>query len=244
MARIVLFQHHPGTTLLHRLDPRIKLLLLLSITSVAAAAGGLGLIVAAGAVAGGLVVMCIPLLDLLRGLRGLLLMCLLIVLARTLSADVRLLGLRDGGLLSARLILMALLGSVYVAATPLSHTKAAVTWFLSPIPLLPAARIGIMMGLALASISLFLDQYAETTAAVEARCIGYSRNPLRRALFTLRPFLGKAFRRADEMALAMEARCFTDKATITLYPLKAQDWIALSVAAVVAVLSVVGRLRG
>lgn len=125
---------------------------------------------------------------------------------------------------------MAMLGCLFVATTRVSHVKAAVIAVLRPLPFLPAARVGTMIGLVLRSIPLILDEAAEIQAALLAR--GIERRPLPvRFLALARPLARNTFRRGDELALAMASRLYNEEAAPRLRPLHVGEIGAIAAAA-------------
>jgi len=122
-------------------------------------------------------------------------------------------GLVQGSLFAWRLMLMVLLGSILTATTSPSGVKAAVTWFLKPFPLVPAARIGTMLSLLLRFIPLIFQQAGQTLEAQRARAVERRKNPFYRLRCFGLPFLRRTLLTADRMTEAMEARCYSDRRT-------------------------------
>ena len=122
-------------------------------------------------------------------------------------------GLVQGTLFAWRLMLMVLLGSILTATTSPSGVKAAVTWFLKPFPLVPAARVGTMLSLLLRFIPLIFQQAGQTLEAQRARAVDRRKNPIYRLRCFGLPFLRRTLLTADRMTEAMEARCYSDRRT-------------------------------
>ena len=158
-------------------------------------------------------------------------------------------GLRQAGFLSARLLILILIGSVLTLTTAPVALTDALAWLGRPLRRLrvPSDELALMVTIALRFIPTLLMELDTIMRAQRARGADFSRGgPLRRArslVPVLVPLFVVSFRRADELALAMEARCYTPGAARTrLHPLRARpgDFVLLAVtAAVIVVASVV-----
>ncbi len=122
-------------------------------------------------------------------------------------------GILSGAEVALRLLFVFFLGAILVATTPSAEVKAGVEWFLRPIPGVPAARIGTMLGLMVRLVPLVFAEIEASREAQEARAVALRRNPLRRILCLALPALRRIVLRADRLALAMEARCYRDERT-------------------------------
>jgi energy-coupling factor transport system permease protein len=99
---------------------------------------------------------------------------------------------------------------------------------------LPIGEVSLMMMMAMRFIPLLIDEAEKISKAQKARCADLeSRNPITRVknlVPMLIPLFSGSLRRAEEMAIAMEARCFIPGAPRTrLYELKFKriDFVAL-----------------
>ncbi len=135
-------------------------------------------------------------------------------------------GLAAAGLVCWRLAFVMLLGLVFLATTRPVEIKSAVQWFLKPVPLIPEKKVAAMMGLILRFIPVILDQARETAAAQKARGIENRKNPVYRLIKLGFPLMHRTFECADNLALAMEARCFTENRTDPHLSARWQDWLA------------------
>lgn len=240
MAELTVFSFQPGTSLLHRLDVRFKLgfLILISLTSLSGGFAGLGILTC---VLTTLILHSrLPLKSALKELRFFLVWLLLILGARMLSVPgaplieihsyaITLPGLLSGALICWRLAIIALIGFLFVFSTPASEIKAAVQWFLKPFRFIPGKRIATMMGLIARFVPVILNQAKETVEAQRARCVESRRNPLGRLIRLGIPLIRRTFARADQMAVAMEARCYDENRTDPALSAKPADWLALGV---------------
>jgi energy-coupling factor transporter transmembrane protein EcfT len=240
VAELTVFSFRPGTSLLHRLDARFKIvfLILISLTSLSGGFAGLGMLTC-------LLTTLIfhsrlPLKSGIKELRLFLLLLLLIMGTRMLTTPGEALieihsyaftrqGLISGALICWRLAIIALMGFLFVFATSPAEIKAAVQWFLKPFGFIPGKRIATMMGLIARFVPVILNQAKETVEAQRARCVENRRNPLQRLIRLGIPLIRRTFVQADKMAMAMEARCYVENRTDPGLTAKGADWLALGV---------------
>jgi energy-coupling factor transporter transmembrane protein EcfT len=243
MAHLTAFHYRPGDTLAHHLDVRIKfiVLILISLTVLKAPMAFLGLITIGQMML--IVRLRLPLKVTLAELRFLLFLLAAVFVARALSTPgtpfvalkwltISKEGLSEAALIVWRMLLIVLLGLPFVVTTRPADIKAAVEWFLKPVPFLPAARIGTMIGLLLRFVPTIFAQAGETMAAQRARAVENRKNPIYRLTKFVIPFVRRTFESADRLALAMEARGYTENRTEPQFSVRIQDWIALVVAMV------------
>jgi energy-coupling factor transport system permease protein len=248
MLETAFFRYRPGRSLVHRLDPRLKIALAALATAAAASAGPVGLTVltallcALFAAAG-----FAPALG--RGstpgvLRALLPLSLMIVLGRGFGDTegprwlaFSLPGLLSGLLYAWRLAVMALSGSLLVASTTSGALRAALAWILSPLPRRVGARTATMAGIMMASLPLLAREISEVKLARAARLADRARPLSRRMVSMARPFVYKTLLRADTLSAAMEARCYSYAAcAVTAAPLTTPDagqWAAFFACALI-----------
>jgi len=219
-----LFEFRIGKSIAHRLDPRCKFFLLCMISA--------GLVSASWAACISLLLLTLcllksmgmGLLDLARQLRYFILFLLLIIGVRGLAEPgpvlfslfaypVSTFGLTQGCLVAIRFFIIMILGLVFCVSTRPSELKAAAQWFLTPIPGIPEQRVGVMISLSLRFLPMIFRQVRESRQAIHARCGTRQKNPVKRMSTLSLSLLGKTFRSADIMAVAMEARCYTDSRT-------------------------------
>jgi energy-coupling factor transporter transmembrane protein EcfT len=213
-----------GGGIVYRLDTRVKLfcLALLSVSGLSAGPPGLAILslvaVWAASAAGR------DLLSALRDARPFFLLLIAVLLARGLSTPgpaalsafgltLTRPGLIDGALVCWRLLLTVVLGLTVMATTRAAEIRAAVVWFLRPVPWIPAARVATMIGLLVRFLPEVLRTARETAAAQRARGIENRKNPVYRLTRLAAPLMRKTFLRADRLALAMTARCYTEDRT-------------------------------
>ena len=143
--------------------------------------------------------------------------------------------LLSGWLFAGRLILMLMIGIVMTGTTSLSTLKNAIEWYLRPIPFVPEVRIAMMINLTFVLIPVIFDNYIEMMNAQKSRGIELSKNPILRVKFIALPLLEQTLRRADEIACAMESRCYTYIRTKPTFKTNHLDWLILTMCIVVFV---------
>jgi energy-coupling factor transporter transmembrane protein EcfT len=182
----------------------------------------------------------LPLASGFKELRYFLILLLLIFVTRVLSTDgtplinlkyftISMQGITRGILVSWRLILIVILGFAFISTTSPSAIKAAVQWFLKPVPFIPEKKVAVMMGLILRFVPVILDQARETAEAQKARAVENRKNPVYRLIKLGFPLIRRTFERADDLVLAMEARAFREQRTDPELNADKRDWICLMV---------------
>ncbi len=223
---ITLGQYLPRESPIHRLDPRTKILLtLLYIVALFMADNGYPYVLL-----GFFTLLCYPLARLPLRIIGRSLRPLLFILALTVGLNMIMTsgevlyrlgplsltreGLRLGVLMGVRLGLLIVTTSLLTLTTsPISLTDG-MERLLRPFRRLglPAHELAMMMTIALRFIPTLLEEAEKIMKAQTARGARFtSGNFLVRArnlVPLLVPLFVGAFRRADELALAMEARCY------------------------------------
>lgn len=244
MAELTTFCFQPGTSLIHKLDVRFKLLFLILTSLAGLGSGFTGLALLTALVTALIVHSRLPLKSGVRELRLFLILLLLILIARMFTTPGTALieiksivatrsGLISGVLICWRLIVIALLGFLFIFTTPPSEIKAAVEWFLNPVAFVPGKRIAVMMGLTARFIPVILSQARETAEAQRARCVESRKNPLYRLMRLGVPLIRRTFEQADRLILAMQARCYSENRTDPVLSATRADWIALSVIVII-----------
>ena len=229
------FSFRAGKSIFHGLDARVKLVcvFLLSLVSVRTDFSALAIF--------SLVVIFsflntkMPFKLVRKELRGFLFLLFFVFLARSIFApgtpvfnagffSVTREGLMDGALVCWRLLLIVLLGLLFISTTRPSEIRAAVVWFLHPVPFIPAKRVGTMVSLIVRFIPVIFNQAKETIDAQRARGIENRKNPVYRLTRLAVPLVRRTFENADKLALAMTARCFTENRTGYTLSSRKSDW--------------------
>lgn len=259
--RATVTQYVPGRSPLHRLDPRIKVVAVTALAvslfvrdSYAALAVFAAMAVVAVLISG------VPVRWFWRGLKPLLWLVGLTFVVQILFAPGEAFfsfgpihltweGIERATFLSVRLVVLVVTGAVLTLTTPPVALTDALAWLTRPLRRLrvPTEELALMVTIALRFIPTLLMELDTIMRAQRARGADFAHGGLMtraRALVpVLIPLFVVSFQRADDLALAMEARCYRPGLTRTrLHPLAAgmRDWLALAlVAAIVAVAMVI-----
>lgn len=220
-------QFFPGDSFLYKLDPRTKLLLtiaLIVIVFVAKGFVGLGLLfllVLGCTLSTGVgmkyVVLALKPLLVIIGITFILNLFLMKdgeVLVKFYFIQITTGGLKTALFMALRLILLIQCTQILTLTTsPLALTDALET-LMRPLAKLhfPAHEISMMMSIALRFIPTLMEETTKIRRAQMARGADFESGGLltriKAMLPLLVPLFVSAFRRADELALAMEARCY------------------------------------
>lgn len=220
-------QYFPGDSVVHRIDPRIKVLLTIAYISIVFFCGSFtGFLVLALFVVMVAAISKIRPAYLLRTLKPILMIVVLTFILNiffnkgttalfswwviTITAE----GLYAATFLSVRLILWVVGASLMTLTTsPLALTDA-VERLLKPLSYIriPVHELAMMMSIALRFIPTLMEETDKIMKAQMARGADFeSGNLLNRAkamVPLLVPLFVSAFRRADDLAMAMESRCY------------------------------------
>jgi energy-coupling factor transport system permease protein len=226
LTDIMLGQYFPGNSFVHRLDPRSKILLtLVFVSSIFMATSYLGYVLLGLFLCLITLVAGIPVLIVLRSIKPLWIILLLtagihlfmtpgtpLVAMGPLSVTEE--GLRQGVQMSARLIFLIIMSSLLTFTTSPIALTDAIERLLSPLKAfnLPVHELAMMMTIALRFVPTLLEETDRIMKAQMARGADFSSgNLLKRGqnmVPLLVPLFISAFRRADDLATAMEARCY------------------------------------
>ena len=261
---ITLGQFFPGNTIVHRLDPRTKLLcVILYIVALFNAKSVLTYALVAAALTVCILTSKVHYRALTRGLKPVYIIVAFTAIMNlfftggTPVADVWLLrhitfeGIRSAIAMVLRII-MLIMGTFLLTYTtsPISLTDG-LERLLSPLKKLklPIHELAMMMSIALRFIPTLIEETDKIMSAQKARGADFeSGNLFQRAkalIPILVPLFISAFRRADELATAMECRCYhggEGRTKLHVLQYERRDWLALTCGVVVAAgIIVLGR---
>ena len=223
---ITLGQYYPGESWVHKLDPRIKILGTFGfIISLFIVKDFIGFAVVVIALAITIKISKVPLNFILKGLKPVFIIIIFTFILNmfmvrgetlitigflTISKE----GLRTAIFMAFRLVLLIIGSSILTLTTkPISLTDGIET-LLNPLKKIgiPSHELAMMMTIALRFIPTLLDETDKIMKAQMARGADFeSGNILRRAkslIPLLVPLFISAFRIAQDLAMAMEARCY------------------------------------
>jgi len=226
LSDITLGQYYPGASLLHRMDARVKIVLLIFFLvaifvfdSVAAYTVFCALTLFL------MLTSKVPMRMMLRSLKPLWWIILFTFaihifttpgeeLAHVWVFSITWEGVRHGFFICLRLVLLILLSSLLTFTTsPLSLTDAMEA-LLSPFRRfgLPAHELAMMMTIALRFVPTLIEETDRIIKAQKSRGADFESGNILSRLKAMIPILVplflSAFRRADDLAMAMEARCY------------------------------------
>lgn len=223
---ITLGQYYAGESFIHKLDPRVKIIAtLLFIIELFIVNHFIGFAVCAAALGIVIKVSKVPLSFILRGLKPILLIIIFTFCLNIFMIDGRVIfqlgflkvtveGLLTAVFMGIRLILLIIGSSLLTLTTkPISLTDG-IERLLGPLAYIgvPTHEIAMMMSIALRFIPTLLEETDKIMKAQQARGADFeSGNIIERAkalIPILVPLFVSAFRIAQDLAMAMEARCY------------------------------------
>ena len=244
---ITLGQYFPGDTIVHRLDPRTKILVvIIFIVALFLAVDWISYAVMFLITAMCIKLSSIRLKSLMKGLKPLVFIILLTGILNlfytkegTVLLDWWIFTVTTGGIKRAFLmvvrIMLLVCGTLLLTYTtsPLALTDG-LEMLLNPLKKIkvPVHEMSMMMSMALRFIPTLIEETDKIMSAQKARGADFSTGKLTERAKALLPLLVplfvSSFRRADELAVAMECRCYhggegrTRMKTLKMAP---RDWL-------------------
>ena len=256
LNNIMIGQYFPGDSFLHRMDARVKILLLLILLiEVFVFTSAPVYLLMTGITFLLIMTSKVPLRMVLRSLKPLWWIILFTFVLHLFSHPGREIyriwqfvitqeGVEQGALISVRLMLLIVLSTLLTFTTsPLKLTDALES-LLSPFKRLglPAHELAMMMTIALRFIPTLISETDKIMKAQQSRgadfVTGSILSRLKNMVPILVPLFLSAFRRADDLALAMEARCYRGgegRTRMKEMKLGRLDYVAIGVFAVLSV---------
>jgi energy-coupling factor transport system permease protein len=247
-------QYVPGDSPVHRLEPRVKIVVTLVfsvglfLVSNWAGLGLLAIVMVAAVVVSGVRWRLVA--------RGLLPIAFILAFTVIINALVRapapntlmrlgplavsIPGLERGLFFALRIVILVLGTSLITLTTSPVALTDAIARLLAPLERLgfPATDVAMMLSVALRFIPSTAEEAETIVVAQAARGARFGEGgPVRRArayVPVLVPLFVALFRRANELALAMDARCYRGTGRTRLHEssLRAADWLTLGVGVV------------
>ena len=258
---ITLGQYFPGNTVAHKLDPRTKILLVvLYIVALFSAKGVVTYAIIAACLAACVRVSNVGIKQLVRGLKPVLFIILFTgILNLFFTPGERYLvewgilrisdtGLRNAVFMVLRIMLL-IMGTFLMTYTtsPISLTDG-LERLLNGLKKLrvPVHELAMMMSIALRFIPTLIEETDKIMSAQKARGADFeSGNLIQKAkalIPILVPLFISAFRRADELATAMECRCYhggEGRTKLHVLKYERRDYVALTIGAVILIAVIV-----
>ena len=247
---ITLGQYYASDSPIHRLDPRVKIIAtLLFIIELFIVDNFIGFGICAAVLAAVIIVSRVPLSFIMRGLKP-----ILFILFFTFALNIFMVkgeviwewkflhitreGIQIAVFMAIRLVLLIIGSSMLTLTTkPLSLTDG-IERLLSPLARFkfPSHEIAMMMTIALRFIPTLLEETDKIMKAQQARGADFESGNLVHRVKSLVPIIVPLFvsavRRADDLAMAMEARCYhggDGRTRMKPLKMKGRDWAALAV---------------
>lgn len=224
---ITLGQYYPARSVIHQLDPRVKLVTtILYIISLFVARGILGYAAATIFLAAVIKLSKVPFKYITKGLKAIVMILMITVVFNLflVKGDVVLWqfgflritdkGLRTALFMAIRLIYLIVGSSIMTLTTTPNDLTDGLEKLLGPLKKIhvPVHEIAMIMSIALRFIPILLEETDKIMKAQIARGADFeSGNLIQKAkamVPLLVPLFISAFRRANDLAMAMEARCY------------------------------------
>ena len=219
-------QHYPVDSPIHNLDPRLKIIMtfifIISLFLIESFTGFIFVIIFLTVI---ITISKVPVKFVIKGLRPILFIILITFIINLLMTPGRVIytigvikiteeGLRQAGFMAVRLTFLIMGTSMLTLTTSPIILTDGIESLLKPFKRfgLPAHELAMMMTIALRFIPTLMEETEKIMKAQKSRGADFeSGNIMSRAknlVPLLVPLFISAFRRADELAMAMEARCY------------------------------------
>lgn len=247
---ITIGQYYPAQSVIHRLDPRVKFIgTFLFLISLFVADSFWGYVLATCFLAGMIMLSRVPVKFMLKGLKSLFVILMITVLFNLFLLpgevvwklgflQITVEGIQQAVKIGVRLIYLVLGSSVMTLTTTPNQLTDGLEKILKPLNKIrvPVHEISMMMSIALRFIPILMEETDKIMKAQIARGADFESGNMIQRVKSLIPLLVplfiSAFRRADDLAMAMEARCYHGGEHRTqMKPLiyKKRDYIAYGV---------------
>ncbi len=226
LTDITLGQYYPGNSFLHRMDPRAKILCtMIFIVAIFLAKDVVSYSLVTAFIALCIAVSGVPFRMVVRAVKPLWLILLFTMMIHVLSTPGNVVwewgwfsvteeGLRNGTLMTLRLVYLIGFSSLLTYTTSPITLTDGIESLLSPFRRIgvPAHELAMMMTIALRFIPTLLEETDRIMKAQASRGADFSSGNIWQRAKAMVPLLVplfiSAFRRADDLATAMEARCY------------------------------------
>ena len=260
---ITIGQYYPADSVLHRLDPRTKFIgTFIYLVSLFVADSFWGYVIATCFLAGLIILSKVPVKFMLKGLKPLFIILLITVVFNLFLVPGEVIwsfgflkltkeGIAQAIKIGIRLIYLVIGSSIMTLTTTPNQLTDGLERILHPLNKIhvPVHEISMMMSIALRFIPILLEETDKIMKAQIARGADFeSGNLIQKAkglIPLLVPLFISAFRRADDLAMAMEARCYhggDDRTQMKPLVYKSRDYVAYGIAVVYLAIDIVVRV--
>ncbi|MBD5444358.1 MAG: energy-coupling factor transporter transmembrane protein EcfT [Lachnospiraceae bacterium] len=223
---ITLGQYYQADSVIHKLDPRAKLVATIAfIISLFVVNNAVGYLVAATFLALVIKLSKVPFRFIVKGMKTIVFLLLITVvfnlfltpgeaLVTVWKITITREGLRTAVLMAVRLIFLIIGSSVMTLTTTPNNLTDGMERLMRPLKIfkIPVHEVAMMMSIALRFIPVLLEETDKIMKAQIARGADFESGNLIKKAKSLVPLLVplfiSAFRRANDLAMAMEARCY------------------------------------
>lgn len=245
---ITIGQFFPGNSLLHRMDPRVKIVLTVAyVAAVFIPRNWVGLAVAAAFLAVAIICSRLPVRLIWKSIKPILIIVLLTsvlnvlyVRGGTVLWEWKFLCITTQGLINAaffavRIVCLIVGSSLLTYTTGPTTLTDALERLMKPLKLLrvPVHELAMMMSIALRFIPTLIEETDKIMAAQKARGAdmesGGFMKRIKALIPVLIPLFVSSFRRAYELATAMECRCYNGgggRTRMTSLHMAARDYLS------------------
>lgn len=224
---ITIGQYYPAESVIHKLDPRVKLFATLIYIIVLFAFRGLvGLALITVFLVATIKISKVPFKFMVKGLKAIVILLLLTASMNLLftrgnvvfwewgALQITDTGIKNAVLMTIRLIYLIIGTSIMTLTTTPNQLTDGLEKSMNPLNKIhfPVHAIAMMMSIALRFIPILIEETDKIMKAQMARGADFENGNLiqkaKNMIPLLVPLFVSAFRRADDLALAMEARCY------------------------------------
>ena len=223
---ITLGQYYQTDSVIHRLDPRVKLVTTICfIVSLFVVDNFIGYLIAGIFLAMVIKLSKVPLKYMLRGMKSIVFLLIIAVVFNLFltpgeavvtfwKIKITMEGIRQAVFMAIRLIFLIMGSSIMTLTTTPNNLTDGMEKLLGPLRIfrVPVHEIAMMMAIALRFIPILLEETDKIMKAQIARGADFESGNLIKKAKSLVPLLVplfiSAFRRANDLAMAMEARCY------------------------------------
>lgn len=224
---ITLGQYFPGKSFIHRLDPRVKIILtFVYIVFIFIANNFQGLLLIVGLVLVTLLLSGVPVSQYLKSLKGILFIVIFTSLLNLFYGQGKVvfhwafITITQGGIINSifiaiRIVSLILFSATLTFTTSPTELTDALERIMKPLKIFPfihVHEIAMMMTIALRFVPTLLEETDKIMSAQKARGADMESGGLMQRIRALIPILiplfVSSFRRAYDLAMAMECRCY------------------------------------
>ena len=260
LGDITLGQFYPTNSVVHKLDPRIKIVLaIVLIVGLFVAHSFYSYMVCVVFLAAAVILSKVPVSFIFKGLKPILFIMVFTAVINVFFTDGRILfklgfvrvtyeGVIVAATMVLRLFLLVTLTSLLTLTTSPIMLTDGIENLLKPLKVIkvPAHEIAMMMTIALRFIPTLMEETDKIIKAQSARGADFTTGSLmsraKAMIPILIPLFISSFRRADELATAMECRCYKGgdgRTKLKVLKLAPRDFIALGVVVMLIALIII-----